>query len=119
MVSGVQRDAACASTYIVCITTAKGKPGKAEICISNTGNCTSGTFNPYNWTQKIVTLKGKKFAAIVGSIKPKKGNPIEDTITEKTKVASSKGAVKYVQDISACPTSGGSCLDGEVGIITQ
>ncbi len=118
MVSGVQRDASCASTYILCVTVAKGKPVKTEICISDTGNCTSGSFAPYTWKQKIVTLKGKKFTSIVGSIKPKVGNPIEDTITEKKTVASSKGVVKYAQDITACPTSG-SCLKGEVGIITK
>ena len=77
-----------------------------------------GILRSYSWTQKIVTLKGKKFKSIVGKITPKTGNPITDKISEKKKVKSSKGAVKYVQDITACSTSG-SCLDGQVGIITQ
>lgn len=118
MVSGVKNDASCSSAYITCVTVAKGSPATTEICISNTGNCTSGSFAPYTWKQKIVTLKGKKFKSIVGKITPKTGNPITDKITEKKKVASSKGAVKYAQDITACSTSG-SCLTGQVGIITQ
>jgi hypothetical protein len=118
MVSGVKNDASCSSAYITCVTVSKGSPASTEICISNTGNCTSGSFAPYSWTQKIVTLKGKKFKSIVGKITPKTGNPITDKISEKKKVKSSKGAVKYVQDITACSTSG-SCLDGQVGIITQ
>jgi hypothetical protein len=116
--TNVQRDASCASEYVTCLTVSKKTPGKVEICISSSGNCTSGSFPTYTWTQKIVTLSGKPFKSLAGSIKPKVGNPIEDTVKEKKKVASSGGAVKYVQDITACPTSG-SCLDGEIGIITD
>lgn len=120
MISNVNDDASCSSAYITCVTVAKGTPGKAEICISTGTSCSSGSFPPFTWKQKIVTLKGKAFKALVGSIKPKKGNPIEDTITEKGKVGSSKGKVKYVQDITACPTTGtGSCLSGAVGIVTK
>jgi hypothetical protein len=120
MISNENEDASCAKKYITCVTVAKGTPGKAEICISSSTNCSSGSFPPFKWTQKIVTLKKKAFKALVGSIKPKTGNPIEDTITEKGKVGSSKGKVKYVQDITACPTTGtGSCLNGEVGIVTK
>ncbi|HEX4014724.1 MAG TPA: hypothetical protein VHX17_12680 [Candidatus Cybelea sp.] len=117
---GVSKDTASCPTakYFTCVTVSKGSPASIEVCISSSGSCSSGSFPPYSWKQKIVTLKGKKFKSIVGAIKPKTGNPITDTITEKKKVKSSKGKVKYAQDIVACPTSG-SCLDGAVGIVTQ
>jgi hypothetical protein len=119
MVSGVYNDATgCSTNYITCVTVAKGSPGTAEICISSSSSCSGTSFPPYTWKQKIVTLQGKPFKSLVGSIKPKVGNPITDTVTEKGKVGSSKGKVKYVQDITACPTSG-KCLKGEVGIITK
>jgi hypothetical protein len=118
LVSGVQRPQSCPGSYITCVTISKSTPAKTEICISTTGSCTSGSFPPFTWTQKIVTLKGKKFTSIVGSIKPKVGNPIEDSIKEKKKVKSSKGKVEYVQDIKACPASG-SCQTGAVGIVTS
>ncbi|HEY1882925.1 MAG TPA: hypothetical protein VGG51_07790 [Candidatus Cybelea sp.] len=121
MVSGAYGDAKTqcpSSKYFLCVTVAKGKPASEEICLSSNSGCTSGSFPPYTWKQKIVTLQGKPFKSIVGSIKPKKGNPITDTITEKGKVGSSKGKVKYVQDITACPASG-SCVKGDVGIITK
>ncbi|HEY2475992.1 MAG TPA: hypothetical protein VGI19_14475 [Candidatus Cybelea sp.] len=119
VVAGIQRDASCSSKYITCVTVSKKTPAKIEICISTGSSCSSGSFPPYTWTQKIVTLKGKKFSDLVGSIKPKTGNPIEDTIKEKKKVKSSKGVVKYAQDITACPETSGSCLQGAVGITTQ
>lgn len=119
VVAGIQRDASCSSQYITCVTVSKKTPAKIEICISTGSSCSSGSFPPYTWKQKIVTLKGKKFPSIVGSIKPKTGNPIEDTIKEKKKVKSSGGKVGYAQDITACPETSGSCLSGAVGIITQ
>jgi hypothetical protein len=115
---GANNDASCPASYVTCVTVAKGTPASIEICISSTGSCSSGSFPPYTWSQKIVTLKGKKFKNIVGSIKPKTGNPITDSFKEKKKVKSSKGKVQYVQQITACPSSG-SCLQGEVGIVTQ
>ena len=117
--SDVQRPQSCPGSYITCVTISKSAPAKIEICVNTNGSgCSSGSFPSFTWTQKIVTLTGKKFKSIVGSIKPKVGNPIEDSIKEKTKVKSSHGAIKYVQDITACPASG-SCIMGGVGIVTK
>ena len=119
LVSGVQRPQSCPGSYITCVTISKSAPAKIEICVNTNGSgCSSGSFPSFTWTQKIVTLTGKKFKSIVGSIKPKVGNPIEDSIKEKTKVKSSHGSIKYVQDITACPASG-SCIMGGVGIVTK
>ncbi|HEX3370176.1 MAG TPA: hypothetical protein VHS56_11420 [Candidatus Cybelea sp.] len=120
MVSSGNNDAKakCPTKYFLCLTVAKGSPASQEICISSNSGCSSGSFPSYTWKQKIVTLQGKAFKALVGSIKPKTGNPVTDTVTEKGKVGGSNGKVKYVQDLTACPSSG-SCLKGEVGIITK
>ncbi len=119
IVNGELPPAACPSQYIGCITVAKGHPAKYQICITTTGNCTSGSFPSEKWSNKIVTLKGKAYKGITGSFKPNPGNPTEVTVTAKVALKNSKGKVVYAQDLKACPTGSGSCTTGAVGIATK
>jgi hypothetical protein len=106
----------CPGQYLLCVTVAKGKPAKYEICVSTTGSCTSGSFPEEKWSSKITTLKGKAYKGVIASIKPNPGNPTEVTIIAKVKLPNSHGKVDLIQDIEACPPSGGSCKSGKVGI---
>lgn len=119
IVNGELPPASCPSQYIGCVTVAKGHPAKYQICITTTGNCTSGSFPKQKWSNKIVTLKGKAYKGITGSFKPNPGNPTEVTVTAKVTLKNSKGKVVYVQDLKACPTGGGKCSTGAVGIATK
>ena len=111
--------AGCPTKYIGCVTVAKGHPAKYTICVSNTGNCNSGSFPKEKWSSKVVTLAGKLFKGIVGTFKPNPGNPTTATLTAKVNLKNSKGKVDYVQNVKACPPSGGSCVTGKIGIKTK
>jgi hypothetical protein len=121
VVSGAQRDAAScpSSKYFACVTVAKGKT-KLQICISTSGNCTSGLTGSWNWKGKIVSAKtGKPYKGIKATFKPNPGNPTEDTFSAK-KVKNSHGKIVYAQNISACNVSvPTSCLSGAIGIATK
>jgi hypothetical protein len=112
----------CPSAYLVCIDLSKKTPGTASICISTSGNCTSGLVGEWNWVTVVTNLKGKSEKKhIKNSWSPNPGNPSTDTFKEKGKVKKSKnGAVKYVGNVTTCEvTNPSSCLTTAIGIITQ
>ena len=118
---GPKGDAAScpSSLYFTCVDLSKGK-STLEICISTSGNCTSGLVGEWNFTSKIVQVKnGKKTKKIKATFDPNPGNPV--TITYKTKkVKDSGGKIVYAQQINACEvTYPSSCIAGTIGISTS
>ncbi|MGB8965937.1 MAG: hypothetical protein WCB99_09890 [Candidatus Cybelea sp.] len=110
------------SKYIECIDISKKTPGTATICISTSGNCSSGLQGDWTWKTVVTNLGGKSEKKhIKNAWSPNPGNPSTDTFTEKGKVKKSKGgSVKYVGNLTACPvTTSGSCLTGAIGLIPQ
>jgi hypothetical protein len=110
------------SKYLVCIDISKKTPGTASICISTSGNCSSGLVGEWNWKTVVTNLAGKSEKKhIKNSWSPNPGNPSTDTFTEKGKVKKSKGGtVKYVGNVTACEvTNPSSCLTTAIGLIPQ
>lgn len=119
VIEGVPLASCPTSKYIGCITLAKGHPVKYTICITSTGNCTSGKFPKEKWSSKVTTVKGKPFKGIVGTFKPNPGNPTKGTVTAKVQLKNSNDKVVYVQIVKACPVKGGSCTSSDIGIVTK
>ena len=116
VVPGAHHDASCPSSYITCLTLYPGN-NTLGICISTSGNCTTGLVGEWNWADTIVTLKGKKYKKFKESWSPNPGNPSTQTIVVK-KVKNTHGKVKWVDEINACEvTNPSSCLSGNVGLI--
>ena len=115
--AGVQRAASCPSSkYFTCLTLYKGS-NTLEICISSSGNCTSGLVGNYTWTGTIVKAKsGKKYKKIKVAWSPNPGNPSVNTLTVK-KIKNSHGKIVYAEDIQACGYPSGSCITGAIGLI--
>jgi len=112
---------ACAySKYLECVTVTKATPFTQEWCISTNGSRTTVYPGVWTWALPITTTKGKKYKKLASSWSPNPGNPSTLTISEKKKVKSSKGKVKYEGALSACsPTYG--CVYGTlpIGIMTN
>jgi hypothetical protein len=117
---GFQRDTSCPSKYAICFTLKPKGKTTAEVCISSSGNCTSGIAGDWTWTQKITTVKGKKYSKIKVTFKPNPGNPVDDIFKLK-KTKSSHGKVAYVQDLTWCayPSPTTSCNSAEIGLIIK
>ena len=110
------------SKYILCIDITKASGGSFGLCISTSGNCSSGLVGDWNWSTTVTTLKGKNAKKkIHNSWDPNPGNPSTNTFTEVKKIKKSKhGTVKYVANVTACEvTDPSSCLSGAVGLIPQ
>jgi hypothetical protein len=106
------------SKYILCVDITKASGATVGLCISTSGDCTSGLIGDWNFTATITTLKGKKFKKIGESWYPDPGNPSTQTMTEKKKIKGNGTKIKYVDNINACEvTNPSSCLAGAVGII--
>ncbi len=116
--NGLRPPASCPSAYVTCIDVSKKKGGSVGICISTSGNCTSGLVGDWNWSTSVTNLNGKnENKKIKNSWSPNPGNPSTDTFKVKGKLKPSKN-VKYIANISACEvTNPSSCVSGEVGII--
>jgi hypothetical protein len=114
---GQHPSASCPSSlYFTCITIYKGK-NQIEICISSSGNCTSGLVGNWTWSGKIIHVKtGKKDKKFKVSFSPNPGNPTVNTIKVNT-IKDSHGKIKYAEDITACGYPSGSCLQGAIGLI--
>jgi len=113
---GLKNSSCPSSKYITCLTLYKGS-NQIEICVSSSGNCTSGLVGDYTWSSKIVKAKnGKKYKKIKASWSPNPGNPSVNTLKVK-KIKNSNGKVIYVDEITACGYPSGSCLSGAVGLI--
>jgi hypothetical protein len=113
---GQKQQTSCPSQYFVCITLAKGTTQEG-ICISTSGNCSSGLVGSWNWANKITTTKGKKYKKIKVSVSPNPGNPVEFTYSVK-KIKNTKGKVKWVDTLNACNVSDpSSCVTGEIGLL--
>ncbi|MBV9333778.1 MAG: hypothetical protein JO146_07200 [Candidatus Eremiobacteraeota bacterium] len=113
---GVQHLASCPSQYFTCVTLYKGA-NTIGICISSSGNCTSGLVGNYTWSGTVVSAKtGKKYKKIKVSWSPNPGNPTTNTLTVK-KIKNSNGKVIYAENISACGYPSGSCITGAIGLI--
>ncbi len=114
--SGVQRPASCPSQYFTCLTIYKGS-NQLEICISSSGNCTSGLVGNWTWSGTIVHVKtGKKDKKFKVSWSPNPGNPTVNTIKVNT-IKDSHGKIKYAENITACGYPSGSCIYGAIGLI--
>jgi len=110
------------SKYILCIDITKASGGSFGLCISTSGNCSSGLIGDWTWATTVTNLKGKSAKKkIHNSWDPNPGNPSTNTFTEAKKVKPSKnGSVKYVANVTACEvTDPSSCLSGAVGLIPQ
>jgi hypothetical protein len=113
---GAQRLASCPSQYFTCLTLYKGS-NQIEICISSSGNCTSGLVGNWTWSDTVVKAKnGKKYKKIKTSWSPNPGNPSVNTLTVK-KIKNSHGKVIYAENITACGYPSGSCIQGSIGLI--
>jgi hypothetical protein len=115
--AGAQHQVSCPSSkYFTCLTLYKGS-NSIEICISTSGNCTSGLSGEYTWSQTIIKVKsGKKYKKIKASWSPNPGNPSTNTLIVK-KIKNSGGKVIYAEDIQACGYPSGSCISGAIGLI--
>ncbi len=122
VVSGQNGDAASCPTsvYVECINLSKKKGGSFGLCLSTSGNCTSGLVGDWNWTTTVTNLKGKnEDKKISNSWDPNPGNPSTDTFKVHGKLRPSK-QVKYIANITACEvTNPSSCVSGEVGLIPK
>jgi hypothetical protein len=114
---GAQRDASCPATYFVCVTLYPGTTTQG-ICISTSGNCTTGLVGSWNWSETITTVKtGKKYKKIKPSFSPNPGNPTTNSFKAK-KVKNSHGKVKWAAALKACEvTNPASCIYGTIGLI--
>ena len=113
---GVQHLASCPSQYFTCLTIYKGS-NQIEICISSSGNCTSGLVGNWTWSGKIIHVKtGKKDRKFKVSFSPNPGNPTVNTI-KVNEIKDSHGKIKYAEDITACGYPSGSCISGAIGLI--
>jgi hypothetical protein len=113
--------ASCPSSlYLTCVNVSKKKGGSVTICISSSGNCTSGLVGDWNWTTSVTNLKGKnEDKKIKNSWDPNPGNPSTDTFTVHGKLKASK-QVKYVANVTACEvTNPSSCLTTAVGLVPK
>ena len=64
------------SKYILCIDITKASGGSFGLCISTSGNCSSGLVGDWNWSTTVTTLKGKNAKKkIHNSWDPNPGNP--------------------------------------------
>jgi hypothetical protein len=115
--AGAQHQVSCPSSkYFTCLTIYKGS-NQLEICISTSGNCTSGLSGEYTWSGTIIHVKtGKKDNKFKISWSPNPGNPTVDTIKVNT-IKDSHGKIKYAEDIQACGYPSGSCISGAIGLI--
>jgi len=115
--AGAQHTTSCPSSkYFTCLTLYKGS-NQIEICISSSGNCTSGLVGNWTWVGKIVKAKnGKKYKKIKVSWSPNPGNPTVNTLKVK-KIKNSGGKVIYAEDITACGYPSGSCISGAIGLM--
>ncbi|MGC1381426.1 MAG: hypothetical protein WA814_10450 [Candidatus Baltobacteraceae bacterium] len=119
---GQQTSGCPSSKYLLCIDINKASGGSFGLCISTSGNCSSGLVGEWTWATKVTTLKGKSAKKkIHNSWDPNPGNPSTNSFTEVKKVKPSKnGSVKYVANVNACEvTNPSSCLSGAVGLIPQ
>ncbi len=113
---GGQRPASCPSQYFTCVTLYKGS-NQIGICISSSGNCTSGLVGNWTWSGTVVKAKsGKKYKKIKVSWSPNPGNPTTNTLKVK-KIKNSHGKVVYAENITACGYPSGSCIYGAIGLI--
>jgi hypothetical protein len=127
VVTEMQQNTSCPSSYVACYTLTPGSPFSDEWCISNTGNCTSGLYNgTVKWTIATKPYKvstGKRARRIKAGFNPKIGNPSDNIVTAKAKVKSTNGAVGYALGWEACLESGsykGTCFGPElVGLIVN
>ncbi len=108
------------SAYYECVTVSKATPFTQEWCISSTGSCGSVFPGTWTWSTTITTTKGKKYKKLAASYDPNPGNPSTLTISEKKKVKSSKGKIKYEGSLQACSNTYGCVyLPLPIGIATQ
>jgi len=108
------------SAYYECITVSKATPFTQEWCISTTGTCGSVFPGTWTWSSTITTVKGKKFKKMTASYSPNPGNPSTLTISEKKKVKSTKGKIKYESSLQACSSTYGCVyLPLPIGIAAQ
>ena len=114
---GLHNTSCPSSKYFTCLTIYKGS-NQIEICISSSGNCTSGLVGNWTWSGKIIHVKtGKKDKKFKVKFSPNPGNPTVNTIKVNT-IKDSHGKIKYAEDITACPYgSSGSCISGAIGLI--
>jgi hypothetical protein len=112
-----KRNASCGSAFFACVTLTPPS-SSIGICISTSGNCTSGLVGSWNWSGTVVTYpKGKKYKKIKVSFSPNPGNPTTNTFSAK-KIKNTHGKAKWAENLKACEvTNPASCLYGLVGII--
>jgi hypothetical protein len=115
-VAGAQHLASCPSSkYFTCLTIYKGS-NQLEICISTSGNCSSGLVGTWTWSGQIIHVKtGKKDKKFKIKWSPNPGNPTVNTIKVNT-IKDSKGKIKYAEDITACESTS-YCISGAIGLI--
>ncbi|HYL27348.1 MAG TPA: hypothetical protein VEW74_05895 [Candidatus Nitrosotalea sp.] len=114
---GAKHNASCPSAFFVCDTLYPGTTQQG-ICISTSGNCTTGLVGSWNFTGVIETYpKGKKYKKIKVAYSPNPGNPTTVIFTAK-KVKNTHGKVKWQNILNACEvTYPSSCLSGAMGLI--
>jgi hypothetical protein len=114
---GAQRNASCPSTFFVCVTLYPGTTQQG-ICISTSGNCTTGLVGSWNFSGAITTYpKGKKYKKIKVSFSPNPGNPTTISFKAK-KVKNSHGKVKWEMVLTAVEvTNPSSVVTGNIGLI--
>lgn len=116
VVAGAQRPASCPSSkYFTCLTLYKGS-NQIEICISTSGNCSSGLVGTWTWAGTIIHVKtGKKDKKFKVKWSPNPGNPTVNTIKVNT-IKDSHGKIKYAENITACESTS-YCISGAIGLI--
>jgi hypothetical protein len=97
------------------LTLYKGS-NQIEICISTSGNCSSGLVGTWTWSDVVVKAKnGKKYKKIKTSWSPNPGNPSVNTLKVK-KIKNSNGKVIYAENLTACESTS-YCIQGSIGLI--
>ena len=115
VVAGAQHLASCPSQYFTCLTIYKGS-NQIEICISSSGNCSSGLVGTWTWAGTIIHVKtGKKDRKFKVSWSPNPGNPTVNTIKVNT-IKDSHGKIKYAENITACESTS-YCINAAIGLI--
>jgi hypothetical protein len=111
------------SKYLLCAGISPSSSGpQFGICISTSGNCSSGLIGDWSWSSVLTTTKGKSASKKLSEVwSPNPGNPSDQYVTEKKKIkASKKGKVKFVDTFTACNVSDpSSCLSAAAGLIPE
>jgi hypothetical protein len=98
----------CGSAFYECVTLHPGTT-TIELCVTTSGNCTSGLYSNWNWASEIFNYpSGKRYRKIKASFSPNPGNPTTNIFKVK-KIKNTHGKVKWYENVTLCNVYFSSC----------